>query len=180
MSICGIILLIAAAVFIYIYNSLVIKRVRVENFAAYVNGFFKRRVEILTELLHLLPEHDSKEFLQVQALVDSYPVNAALEEKSIHDKVLTTAWKALHSQLAAAGNTPDPEVKKILERIERNGGYLATVRQEYNKAVSNLNNEIKVFPWSALAKKMKISPRTPLEIPQDEWYKPLKLSNFRD
>lgn len=179
MSIPGLILLIAAAVFIYIYNSLILKRARVENFGAYVNGFFKRRVEILTELLHLLPEHDSKEFQQVQALIGSYPVNASLEEKSDHDCKLTAAWKALHSQLASAGENIDPELKKLLERLEHNGGCLATVRQEYNKAVCNLNDEIKVFPWSMLAKKMKISPRTTIKIPQEEWYKPLKLSDFK-
>ena len=180
MSVFGIILLIAAAVFIYIYNSLVLKRTRADNFLLYVTGFLKRRTEILHELLRALPEKDGKEFLQVQALAESYTPNGSIDEKIVHDQELTAAWKNLYAQLTGKDQPLDPEVKKLLERLERNGGYLITVRKEYNQAVKNLNAEIKVFPWSLLAKKMKISARTPWQMPEAEWYKPLKLTDFKD
>ena len=175
MSIPGIILLIAAALFIYLFNGLVIKRSRVENFYLYYKAFLKRRMEHLEDLLAMLPDEADPLQIKVKDLLGKHCLNSNIIEQSQWDCALTGAWKELFESIK-----DNVELKDILNRLERNGGYLATVRQEYNKAVSNLNNEIKVFPWSALAKKMKISPRTPLEIPQDEWYKPLKLSNFRD
>ena len=173
MSIIGIVLLAAAAVFIYLFNGLVIKRSRVENFLLYYTGFLKRRVDYLNDLLEMLPEADDMQIQKLRTLLESPQLTTEITAKSQWDAAVTTAWKELFEIIR---NNAD--LKDILTKIERNGGHLVTCRKEYNQAVKNLNDEIAVFPWSLLAGFMKITPRTACTIPETEWYKPLPLRDI--
>ena len=170
MSIPGIVLLVAAAVFIYLFNGLVIKRSRVENFTLYYTAFLKRRLEYLDELLRLHDGAPEALRLQLQHLLDNPRLTGEITDKSQWDNAVTDAWKELFEVIK-----DEPDLQKLLAKIERNGGHLATARIEYNQAVQNLNCEIAVFPWSVLAKFMHLTARTPCVIPQSEWYKPLPL-----
>jgi hypothetical protein len=175
MSIPGIILLIAAALFIYLFNGLVIKRSRVENFYLYYKAFLKRRMEYLEDLLAMLPDEADPLQIKVKDLLEKHCLNSNIVEQSQWDCALTEAWKELFESIK-----DNVELKDILNRLERNGGYLVSSRREYNQAVKNLNSAIAVFPWSLLARCMKITPRTACTLPESEWYKPLALTSIKD
>lgn len=179
MSISGIILLVLAIIFIYFFNGVVIRRHRWEHHLAVVNVFFKRRMELLTELMELLPDKANADAETIRDLRDEYDFNAALSVKSDLDERLTSALKVW---LLKLNNLPeaqaDDALKKAIVQLERNEGFLTSARLEYNKSVQNLNRIISLPVWKLFAARLKIKPQDEWNIPADEWAKPLPITRL--
>ncbi|MBE6379754.1 MAG: LemA family protein [Lentisphaerae bacterium] len=179
MSIPGIILLVLAIVFIYFFNGVIIKRQRWMHNLSLVNVFFKQRMELLTELMELLPEALKAGGANVRTMIDEYDFHAALQQKSELDERLTSALKKWYSTLKELPEfQAEGALKKALAQLERCEGFLTSARIEYNRSAENLNRVISLPVWKIFAARMKIKPQEQWAIPADEWAKPLPITKL--
>jgi LemA protein len=150
----GIIVVLALAL-IFIYNSLVRSRVRVEEAWSDITVQMKRRFDLIPNLINTVKGYAKHEREVLQNVTDARA--NALKSQTVGE----TAQKenifqeALKSLFAVAENYPDLKAdqnfKHLQEELVDTEDKIQAARRFYNGSVRDLNTKIQTFPTSLIA-----------------------------
>jgi len=140
----GWIIIVLAVLFIYLYNGMVIRRNRVEDFLALYEALGKKRAELIMELLELPPLQGKL----VNAAALRQAAEARLQAVSTPEKVrcndsVSQAWALAYGELKNF-----PELKNVksnavlLDELTQFAEKVPKTFQAANHAISSLNNSI--------------------------------------
>lgn len=135
MSVLGIIILVAAVLFTFIFNGLIIKRNVAENAFSIVRGLIKHRSDLLADWIDQLPEEKQQlsEIQQIKQLAGEIMITPEKERAKL-DYQLSGILKNV------------PQSLEMSVQISENETNLAAARDYYNQAAANLNNAINIQP----------------------------------
>lgn len=169
MSVFGIIILIAVILFIFIFNSLIMKRNMVDNAFAAIDAQLKNRFDLIPNLVAAASEymkHESETLSNIAAMRSNA---ASVAEKSNLDRQLTGQ---LHNFMVQMEAYPDLKASQNIMHLQSSlneiEAQLAAARRAYNSAVTDYNNAIEMVPGCFFAPLMKMSKRELFEIPEVE------------
>lgn len=157
MSTTWLIVIIAVVVLfiIYIYNSLIRFRMRVNNAWAQIDVQLKRRYDLIPNLVNTVKGYMKHE---KGVLEEVTKARAALMSGSTNDKAKASnqVTEALKSIFAVAENYPqlkaNENFKMLQEELSGTESKIAYSRQFYNDSVMAYNESLQVFPKNLFAK----------------------------
>ena len=155
--IAGVVLVLLLAV-IFVYNSLVRSRNRVDNSWSQIDVQLKRRYDLIPNLVETVKGYAAHERGTLEAVTNAR-ANAIDAQRSGNvanqaqaENVLSGALKSL---FAVAEAYPDLKANQnflqLQEELTSTEDRIAYARQFYNDSVLNYNNAIQVFPKNILA-----------------------------
>lgn len=166
----GWVILIAAVLFIYVYNGMVIKRKRVEEFLAMYGALGKKRAELVLELLELDVLQDKLTGGEALRQAACQRIDASgWAEKVSCDEALSALWKDFPEQLKAF-----PELKKVksnavlLDELLQLAEKVPSVFKAANRAINSLNQAIDSPLGQALQKLLHLEKYPLLESSSQE------------
>ena len=166
MSVPGIILLAFIVIFIFIFNSLIMKRNLVDNMLAIITAHLKNRAGMILKLLEAAGGEVPESADTLKALAEEYTSSAAVSRKCDLDCRTTALLNTVVKQMQNQSDLPETEeVKTLLESLKENAELLANARLSYNKIVQDFNHAITVAPGKFFGRLMRLSPRELWEIP---------------
>lgn len=139
---------------IYIYNSLIRLRVKVNNAWSQIDVQLKRRYDLIPNLMNTVKGYmkHEKSVLENVTKARASLITGTVEEKANASNQITSALKSL---FAVAENYPDLKANenfKILqEELSGTESKIAYARQFYNDMVMKYNEAILVFPKNIFA-----------------------------
>lgn len=161
-----ILIAVAAAIVlygIYIYNSLVRKKVRADNGWSQIDVQLKRRFDLIPNLVETVKgyaAHEREIFERIAQLRSASMDARSVEEAAPLQNRLTGALKSL---LAVSENYPDLKANQnflaLQEELAATENKIAFARQYYNDAVKEYNIAIAVFPNNLVSGKLGYSAR---------------------
>ena len=169
MSISGIIVLVFVVVFIFIFNSLIMKRNMVDNAMALIDAYLKKRCDLIPNLVAAAAQYMKHESETLTNIAELRTKARSVAEKSELDGKLTGSLRKFmvqveaYPELKASGNIM--HLQTSLNEIEEK---LAAARRTYNSAVTDFNNAIQMFPGCLFAPMMRLSKRELFTIPEAE------------
>jgi LemA protein len=166
----AIVLLILAVVFIY--NSLVRLRNRVDNSWKQIDVQLKRRYDLIPNLVEVVKDYMSyeKEVLENVTKARSQAMQATgPAEQGRAENMLTGALKSL---FAVSENYPElkanQNVMSLQEELTSTENKIAFARQLYNDSVMTYNNKIQTVPSNIIAGAFSFNDREYFEVPEEE------------
>jgi LemA protein len=164
-----IVVAIAAAIFVGIYNSFVRKKNRVKNIFATVDAILKKRYDLIPNLVATAQkymEHEQRVLTEVTRLrARALSGDASDDEKVEIDRQITRAIKGI---LVAVENYPGlranenfMQLQATLTEVEEQ---ISAARRAYNAAVTDYNNAVEMFPTSIVARLFDFDRRRLFEI----------------
>ena len=169
MSVLGIIILVAVVLFIFIFNSLIMKRNIVDNAFAAVDAQLKQRFDLIPNLVAAASRYMAHESETLSKIAEMRSAAATVAEKSKLDCQLTGAMRNFMVQMEAYPDLKASEnvihLQSSLNEIE---AQLAAARRAYNSAVTDYNNAIQMVPGCFFAPLMRLTKRDLFEIPEAE------------
>ena len=176
----GGLLLLGGIYVIYIYNSLVRKKARVENGWSQIDVQLKRRYDLIPNLVETVKgyaAHERELFESIAAL------RSAAHAASSPDEALPLENRlsgALRSLLMVSENYPDLKANKnflaLQEELASTENKIAFARQYYNDTVKEYNIGIHVFPNNLLSRRLGYEPRSMWTLSDPAEGEPLKIS----
>lgn len=169
MSVSGIIVLVFVVVFIFIFNSLIMKRNMVDNAMALIDAYLKKRCDLIPNLVAAAAQYMKHESETLTNIAELRTKARSVAEKSELDGKLTGSLRKFmvqveaYPELKASGNIM--HLQTSLNEIEEQ---LAAARRTYNSAVTDFNNAIQMFPGCLFAPMMRLSKRELFTIPEAE------------
>ena len=169
MSISGIIVLVFVVVFIFIFNSLIMKRNMVDNAMALIDAYLKKRCDLIPNLVAAAAQYMKHESETLTNIAELRTKARSVAEKSELDGKLTGSLRKFmvqveaYPELKASGNIM--HLQTSLNEIEEQ---LAAARRTYNSAVTDFNNAIQMFPGCLFAPMMRLCKRELFTIPEAE------------
>lgn len=152
--IAAVVVIIVLAV-IWIYNSLIQLRVRVNNSLSQIDVQLKRRFDLIPNLVEAVKgyaKHERRVFNEVTKARASMAQAKGMREKAGASDFLS---KALKSLFAVAENYPalraSENFKHLQDELSGLEEKIAYARQFYNDSVMIYNTQILVFPNNVLA-----------------------------
>ncbi len=167
MSIFGIIILVLAVVFIYLFNGLLLKRSAVDNHWAYLVAVLKKRNELLPAVREKIGQDLPALAQELAESEDAFSPRLSVKDMGEFDARQTALLKRIFAHDNAPENTMP--LQELAEEITETESTLVLLRNCYNKEVANLNNVIAIPAFALLARAMKISAREKFALPDDEW-----------
>ena len=167
MSISGIIILVLAVVFIYLFNGLLLKRSAVDNHWIYLVTVLKKRNELLPDLREKLKETFPAVAQELAGAAEAFSPRLSVEDMSSLDARQTALLKQIFAPGGMAENVLT--LQELAGEFAETESTLVLLRNCYNKEVENLNNVIAVPAFALMARTMKISARKKIALPPDEW-----------
>lgn len=167
----GVIVLILLAL-VFVYNSLVRSRVRVEEAWSDITVQMKRRYDLIPNLINTVKGY-AKHERQVLQNVTEARANA-LKSQNVADsaKNENIFQEALKSLFAVAENYPDLKAdqnfKHLQEELVDTEDKIQAARRFYNGAVRDLNTKIQTFPTSLVAGMLGFSNREFFDVDEAE------------
>lgn len=159
-------------VIIFIYNSLVRLRNRVDNSWKQIDVQLKRRYDLIPNLVEVVKDYMSyeKEVLENVTRARSQAMQASgPAEQGRAENMLTEALKSL---FAVAENYPDlkanQNVMSLQEELTSTENKIAFARQLYNDTVMTYNNKIQTVPSNVIAGAFGFKAREYFEVPEEE------------
>jgi LemA protein len=156
MSTLGIfVLIVGAVVVIYIYNSLIRRRNRVDQAFSGIDVQLVQRYDLIPKLVESVRQYMTHERSLLEDIVRlrSEAMQSATQKEKIRaDSELTNALGQLritvenYPQLQASQNFL--QLQRALNEVEEQ---LAAARRSYNAAVVDYNNAVQTFPGSLVA-----------------------------
>ena len=150
----GIVVLLVL-IFIWIFNTLVVLRNRINNAWSQINVQLKKRNDLIPNLVETVKgyaKYEKKVFTEVTKARTSIMNAKTLAKKAQASDMLTNALKSL---FAVAENYPKLEASKnflmLQEELSGIESKIAYARQFYNDSVLKYNNRIQTFPANMLA-----------------------------
>jgi LemA protein len=162
------VVVLAAAFFVGMYNSLVQLRNRVKNAWSQIDVQLKRRHDLIPNLVETAKGYMSHERETLTAITEARA--KAMGAGGVHDK------SAAETQLSAAvsrfmltvENYPDLKANQnflsLQEELTATENKIAFARQAYNDAVLFYNNKIEMFPSNVIAGMFNFRPEENFEI----------------
>lgn len=139
---------------IYIYNSLISMRNRVNNSWAQIDVQLKRRFDLIPNLVDSVKgymKHERGTLTEITNARTSMVKAQTVGEKAKADNMLSGALKSL---FAVAENYPDLKASQnfmmLQEELSGTESKIAYARQFYNDAVMEYNIKIQIFPNNLL------------------------------
>jgi LemA protein len=158
-----VLVVLAAAVGLFLYNSLITKRNRVESAWSQIDVQLKRRNDLIPNLVETVKGYAAHERGTLDAVVQARnaamsattPVAAAQAENQVVG--------ALRQLFALSEAYPDLKANQnflsLQEELSATEGRVAYARQFYNDSVLAYNTAIQKFPASAIAGRMRFRAR---------------------
>jgi len=163
-----VILAILTAIFIAVYNSLVVKRKRVQNAWSQIDVQLKRRHDLIPNLVNAVKGYMKfeKETLEKVIEARSKAVNAGnLQDRMKAEGELSGFLSRL---LVVMEQYPDlkasQNVTQLTEELTSTENRISYARQFYNDTVMKYNTALEVFPSNIIASLFKFKPYPFFEI----------------
>lgn len=140
---------------IYIYNSLIRLRLRVNNAWAQIDVQLKRRYDLIPNLIKTVKGYmkHEKGVLEEVTKARTSLISGSMKEKAKASNQITEALKSI---FAVAENYPqlkaNENFKLLQEELSGTESKIAYARQFYNDSVMGYNQAIQVFPKNLFAK----------------------------
>ena len=167
-----IIVAVIVLAFILIYNSLVVKRTRVENGWAQIDVQLKRRYDLIPNLVETVMGYAAheKEVLEKVTELRSRAMGASNPKEAAETNNMLTA--TLKTLFAVAENYPQLKANenfmKLQEELTATENKIAFARQFYNDVVMDFNATIQKFPQVLIASMFSFTAREFFEAPAEE------------
>ncbi|MBE6404259.1 MAG: LemA family protein [Lentisphaerae bacterium] len=169
MSILGIIVLVFVVLFIFIFNSLIMKRNMVDNSMALVDAYLKKRFDLIPNLVAAASQYMKHESETLSKIAEMRANAKSVAEKSSLDCQLTGTLRNFMVQVESYPDLKASEnvmhLQRTLNEIEEQ---LAAARRTYNSSVTDFNNAIQMVPGCFFAPMMRLSKRELFTIPENE------------
>jgi len=168
------IIIIAAIVlaFILIYNSLVVKRTRVDNGWAQIDVQLKRRYDLIPNLVETVKGYAAheKEVLEKVTELRSRAMGAASPKEAAETNNMLTA--TLKTLFAVAENYPKLRANEnfmmLQEELAGIENKIAYARQFYNDSVLAYNNNVERFPGNIIGNMFNFKEKPFFEVEEAE------------
>lgn len=169
MSVLGIIILVFVVVFIFIFNSLIMKRNMVDNAMALIDAYLKKRFDLIPNLVAAASQYMKHESETLSKIAEMRSNAKSVSEKSDLDRQLTGSLRKFMIHVEAYPDLKASEnimhLQTTLNEIEEQ---LAAARRTYNSAATDFNNAIQMVPGCFFAPLMRLSKRELFTIPEEE------------
>jgi LemA protein len=174
-----IVLAVAVAIFVGIYNALIRLRNRAQNAWAQVDVQLRRRYDLIPNLVETVKgyaKHERETFQNVTE-ARNMAINAqTVKEQGQAENMLSGALKSL---FAVAENYPDLKANQnflmLQEELAGTEGKIAYARQFYNDSVMKFNTKQEVFPSNVVAGMFRFEKMEYFEIEEEEAREPVKV-----
>jgi LemA protein len=158
---------------VLVYNSLIVKKNRVENAFASIDVMLKKRYDLIPNLVETVKGYASHERTVLEEVTElrrqAVSGRKSTEERILTDNLLSDALSRL---LVTVEAYPDLKASDHFLHLQRSLNeveeQLSASRRAYNAAVTAYNTAIEVFPTSLLAGPLGFEHRTLLATPPDE------------
>lgn len=151
----GIVAIVIVLLIIYLYNSLIKLRLRVNNAWSQIDVQLKRRYDLIPNLVEAVKGYMKHE---KSVLENVTKARAALVSGSMNDKAKASnqITEALKSIFAVAESYPQLKANEnfiqLQEELSGTESKIAYARQFYNDSVMSYNEALQVFPKNIFAK----------------------------
>lgn len=167
-----VIVVVLALFVIAVYNSLVVKRNRVQNGWHQIDVQLKRRVDLIPNLVETVKgyaAHEKTVFEKVTEARAAVMKAHGPAEAARADNQLTETLKSL---FAVVENYPTLKANenfgKLQEELTATENKISFARQFYNDVVMDFNNQIQVFPANIVAGMFAFKPAEFYSVPEAE------------
>jgi LemA protein len=177
------IVVVAVALFVGAYNSLVQLRNRVKNAWSQIDVQLKRRHDLIPNLVETAKGYMSHERETLTAITEAR--SRAMGAGSVTEKgaAETQLTQALSRFMVVVENYPDLKANQnflsLQEELTSTENKIAFARQSYTDAVNFYNNKIEMFPSNVVAGMFNFRPETFFEIEEPAQREAPKVSFTR-
>jgi LemA protein len=148
---------------LYLYNSLISKRNRVENAWSQIDVQLKRRLDLIPNLVETVKGYAAHERATLDAVVQARNAAMTASGPAAQAQADNQITGALRQLFALSEAYPDLKANQnfleLQEELSATEGRVAYARQFYNDSVLSYNTGIQKFPAALLAKRMGFRPR---------------------
>ena len=148
---------------LYLYNSLISKRNRVENAWSQIDVQLKRRHDLIPNLVETVKGYAAHEKGTLDAVVQARNAAMAASGPAAAAQAENQITGALRQLFALSEAYPDLKANQnfleLQEELSATEGRVAYARQFYNDSVLSYNTGIQKFPAAVLANRMGFRPR---------------------
>ncbi|MBO5721695.1 MAG: LemA family protein [Lentisphaeria bacterium] len=152
MSIPGLIFLILIIAFIFIFNSLIMKRNVAENSLAVVNAFLKRQFEVAGDLLAAVPDTAPESVEELKRVIAQKTTGSDMKAKA----ALESDFHARLADFIAAIDSESSQITDLKNELTELSQQAAKAKTAYNQAVTTYNQAISTFPGTLFARLMHL------------------------
>ena len=168
-----IILLIVGIILIVLYNSLIRRKNAVANAFGALDAMMKKRYDLLPNLVETV-----KQYMNYER--DTLTKVTEMRTKAVNPNIPPDEKIQLENQIGSAmrnimvqvENYPDLKANQNFLQLQGSWNeieeQISAARRAYNAAVTDYNNGVEQFPTSIFANMMNFTPKTVLEIPEQE------------
>ena len=174
----GIIVVIILAV-IFMYNSLVSAKIKVDNAWSQIDVQLQRRFDLIPNFVETVKgymTHESETFEKIASLRTSWANSKSVSEKASLDGELSNALKTI---MAVSESYPDLKANQnfmqLSEELRNTENKISFSRQFYNDTATMYNEKLLVFPSNIIANIFHFTPRDLFETENDEARKNVKV-----
>jgi LemA protein len=169
----GIIAAVALLAVFVMYNTLIVKKNRIENAFSTIDTQLKKRYDLIPNLVSTVKGYAKHEKELFQRITD-LRANAMKGDLTSDETVglNNQISQALLGVMAVVENYPDLKasnnflhLQRTLNEIEEQ---ISAARRAFNAAVTDFNNSVEMFPSSIMANLMRYKTRRLFEIPAAE------------
>jgi len=151
----GVLLLIAAAFVVSVYNGLITSKNRIEEALATIEAYLKRRYDLIPNLVETVKgyaDHEKETFIKVIEARNKVMTAVGFEEMSQNENILKDSLKSL---FALAESYPELKANENFMELQREltktEDDILQSRKYYNAVVKKFNTSIETFPNSLIA-----------------------------
>lgn len=175
-----ILLAVAIAAFVwYLYNSLIVTRMRISEAFSQIDVQLKRRADLIPNLVETVKgyaKHEKGLFEKItEERASLVSAKGAMEKASANNQLSQT----LKSIFAVAENYPDLKASQnfmdLQDELSDTENKIAYSRQFYNSTVLDYNTKLQVFPNVFIGKLLNFKPAEFFGAAEEE-KKPVKVS----
>ena len=159
----AVVLVLAVLFFIFTYNSLVAKRMQIDNSWSQIDVQLKRRFDLVPNLVETVngyAKHEKSLFENVTKARAAVAGASGMAGKAQAENMLSSTLKSL---FAVAENYPDLKAnenfKMLQEELSGIENKVAYARQFYNDTVLSYNTAIQTLPTNMIAGMFGFTPR---------------------
>ena len=174
----GIIVVIILAV-IFMYNSLVSAKIKVDNAWSQIDVQLQRRFDLIPNFVETVKgymTHESETFEKIASLRTSWANSKSVSEKASLDGELSNALKTI---MAVSESYPDLKANQnfmqLSEELRNTENKISFSRQFYNDTATMYNEKLLVFPSNIIANIFHFTTRDLFETENAEARKNVKV-----
>ena len=169
MNIIGIVIIFAVIIFIYLFNSMTMKKNAVDYALAVIDVQLKKRFDLIPNLVAATAKYMEHENETLSKLAEMRSNASSVAEKSALDNKITSSLRNYMLQVEAYPDLKASDsIKNLQNSLNEIEAQLAAARRAYNSAVTDFNNAVQTFPGCLLSGIKRFSTRDLFEIPAEE------------